>query len=345
MPPLADPRRTHHRALLLTDRRSFYGLNSGPSSRRSPSFATCASRRLSSGSARVGIGAGLVLAPAIAVGPEARGQGLLVDVLFWVNAGYCRRRVDRQLCWHYGLCPKRSCVGFGNQGLSYIQLVWFLQIGFFLGLLICMVPDFRALWLSFAPSGWGPASSGWDHSDREPDLGCHDEHRCPLRIGNDAAHRHREVFHSSPISGGGGWRILLWVEQSFEFFAASMSALNLLHTVGLVSRKLAERAVYFALILIFLGGVLGPRASPLLGRRAKHVGTVGTHALANEVSPLVPAGHRGYSVEGLIPGARGSTTTLYSCLSAIAPHRLDPLPDQMHLSALHTWPTPATRVA
>lgn len=48
----------------------------------------------------------------------------------------------------------------------------------------------------------------------------------------------------------------LWVEQSFEFFAASMSAYPLM-AVGLVSRKLAERAVYFELILIFLGGVLG----------------------------------------------------------------------------------------
>ena len=52
------------------------------------------------------------------------------------------------------------------------------------------------------------------------------------------------------------WVVHLWVEQSFEFFAASMSA-YLLMAVGLVSRKLAERAVYFELILIFLGGVLG----------------------------------------------------------------------------------------
>jgi nitric oxide reductase subunit B len=48
----------------------------------------------------------------------------------------------------------------------------------------------------------------------------------------------------------------LWVEQSFEFFASAMSA-YLLMAVGLVSRKLAERAVYLELILIFLGGVIG----------------------------------------------------------------------------------------
>ena len=52
------------------------------------------------------------------------------------------------------------------------------------------------------------------------------------------------------------WVVHLWVEQSFEFFAAAMSA-YLLMAVGLVSRKLAERATYFEIILIFLGGVIG----------------------------------------------------------------------------------------
>lgn len=52
------------------------------------------------------------------------------------------------------------------------------------------------------------------------------------------------------------WVVHLWVEQSFEFFAVAMSA-YLLMSLGLVSRKLAERSVYLELILIFLGGVLG----------------------------------------------------------------------------------------
>jgi nitric oxide reductase subunit B len=52
------------------------------------------------------------------------------------------------------------------------------------------------------------------------------------------------------------WEVHLWVEQSFEFFAAAMTA-YLLMAVGLVSRQLAERASYFEIILIFLGGVIG----------------------------------------------------------------------------------------
>jgi len=74
------------------------------------------------------------------------------------------------------------------------------------------------------------------------------------------------VFGMIPLTGVGKsftitdfwrwWVVHLWVEQSFEFFAAAMSA-YLLMALGLVSRPLAERAVFFQLILIFLGGVLG----------------------------------------------------------------------------------------
>ena len=52
------------------------------------------------------------------------------------------------------------------------------------------------------------------------------------------------------------WVVHLWVEQSFEFFAAAISA-YLLMALGLEPRQLAERSVYLELILIFLGGVLG----------------------------------------------------------------------------------------
>ena len=52
------------------------------------------------------------------------------------------------------------------------------------------------------------------------------------------------------------WVVHLWVEQSFEFFAAVVSA-YLLVALGLVSRRLAERAVLFEVILVFLGGMLG----------------------------------------------------------------------------------------
>ena len=81
------------------------------------------------------------------------------------------------------------------------------------------------------------------------------------------------------------WVVHLWVEQSFEFFAVSMSA-YLLMAVGLVSRQLAERAVYFELILISWRRPRH-RPSPLLGGRPEHVGTAGSMFSFIEVLPLV----------------------------------------------------------
>lgn len=52
------------------------------------------------------------------------------------------------------------------------------------------------------------------------------------------------------------WVVHLWVEESFEFFAVCVTA-YLLMALALVSRRLAERAIYFEAILIFLGGVIG----------------------------------------------------------------------------------------
>lgn len=52
------------------------------------------------------------------------------------------------------------------------------------------------------------------------------------------------------------WVVHLWVEASFEFFAIVVSA-YLLVVLGLFSRKAAEPATLFELILVFLGGIIG----------------------------------------------------------------------------------------
>jgi nitric oxide reductase subunit B len=53
------------------------------------------------------------------------------------------------------------------------------------------------------------------------------------------------------------WVVHLWVEQSFEFFAASVSAYLLMAAGAGLAEAGRKRAVYFELILIFLGGVIG----------------------------------------------------------------------------------------
>lgn len=144
---------------------------------------------------------------------------------------------------------------FGNQDLSYIQLGRAWQIGFFAGLLIWSVLVFRALW----PTRAKLTVATWQFWSGRIRL----EHLLWASTVNIAV---LYVFGMIPLTGieksftitdfWRWWVVHLWVEQSFEFFAAAISA-YLLMAVGLVSRQLAERSVYFELILIFLGGVLG----------------------------------------------------------------------------------------
>ena len=91
------------------------------------------------------IGAGLFLAPAIAGGKEARGQGFLVDLLFWVTLFIVAGALIGNWLGIMGYIDT-GWFWFGNQGLSYIQLGRFWQIGFFVGLLAWSGLMFRALW-------------------------------------------------------------------------------------------------------------------------------------------------------------------------------------------------------
>jgi len=200
------------------------------------------------------IGAGLFLAPAIAGGREAPGQRWLVDFLFWVTLLVVAGALIGDYFGIMGVI-REGWFWFGNQGLSYIQLGRFWQIGFFTGLVLWSVLVFRALW---------PTRDSLAQATRQFWTG-------RIRLENLIWASTINIallyaFGMIPLTGveksftitdfWRWWVVHLWVEQSFEFFAAAMSA-YLLMAVGLVSRKLAERAVYFELILIFLGGVLG----------------------------------------------------------------------------------------
>jgi len=199
------------------------------------------------------IGGALFLAPAIA-GREAKYQGLLVDVLFYVTVAIVLGALVGNYLGLMGYI-KEGWFWFGNQGLSYIELGRAWQIGFFAGLVIWSVLVFRALWPT-RDSLWQATREFWTGRIRL-------EHLIWASTTNIAL---LYVFGMIPLTGieksftitdfWRWWVVHLWVEQSFEFFASAISA-YLLMSVGLVSRRLAERAVYLELILIFLGGVLG----------------------------------------------------------------------------------------
>ena len=200
------------------------------------------------------IASGLFIAPAIAGGREAKGQGFLVDLLFWVSLFVVAAALLGNYLGIQGVIDK-GWFWFGNQGLSYIQLGRFWQILFFVALLTWSGLMFRALWPN-RDTVIEATRQFWSGHIRL-------EHLIWAAKINVAV---LYVFGMIPLTGidksftitdfWRWWVVHLWVEQSFEFFAVSISA-YLLMSLGLVSRQLAERSVYLELILIFLGGVLG----------------------------------------------------------------------------------------
>jgi nitric oxide reductase subunit B len=212
----------------------------------------CTSSRRSSGLACPG-SARHCFWPAIS-GSEPKGQGVLVDLLFWVTLVIVVGALAGNYLGIMGYL-REGWFWFGNQGLSYIQLGRAWQIGFFAGLVIWSVLVFRALW---------PTRATLVQATRQFWMGrIRLEHLLWASTANIAL---LYAFGMIPLTGieksftitdfWRWWVVHLWVEQSFEFFAAAISA-YLLMAVGLVSRRLAERSVYLELILIFLGGVIG----------------------------------------------------------------------------------------
>lgn len=199
------------------------------------------------------IGGALFIAPAISK-KEAKAQGFLVDLLFWATLFVVVGGIAGNYLGIMGSI-KENWFWFGNQGLSYIELGRFWQIGFFGGLILWSILVFRALW---------PTPEEFKRAARNFLTG-------NIQLENLlwAATINIALLYAAgmvPLTGieksfsitdfWRWWVVHLWVEQSFEFFTVVVSAYLLMET-GLVSRVLAQRAVYFELILIFLGGVLG----------------------------------------------------------------------------------------
>jgi len=199
------------------------------------------------------IGAALFLAPVMSK-REAKGQGFLVDLLFWVTLFVVAGGIIGNYLGNINVIDK-NWFWFGNQGLSYIELGRFWQIGFFVGLVSWSILVFRALW---------PEKGLAMKAIREFITGnIYLEHLLWAATLNIALLYAAGMIPLTGIASSFSitdfwrwWVVHLWVEQSFEFFTVAVSAYLLMET-GLVSRTLAERAVYFELILIFLGGVLG----------------------------------------------------------------------------------------
>lgn len=199
------------------------------------------------------ISSAVFIAPIIS-GKEAKWQGFLVDFLFWVTLFVVGGAIIGDYLGIMGYV-NQAWFWIGNQGLSYIQLGRVWQIGFCVGLFLWSFIVFRGMWPS------------WDNlkkATRDFWTGrIRLEHMFWASTLNIAV---LYCFGMIPLTGieksftitdfWRWWVVHLWVEQSFEFFAAVATAYLLMGT-GLVSRLLAERTMFFETILIFLGGVIG----------------------------------------------------------------------------------------
>ncbi|CAK7193181.1 hypothetical protein COMNV_01395 [Commensalibacter sp. Nvir] len=199
------------------------------------------------------IGAGLFLGPIVS-GKEAKFQGLFVDILFYASVFVVAGIVIGNYLGIMGYMP-HLWFWFGNQGNSYLELGRGWQYAFFGALLLWSYLIYRSFW---------PNRQIWQEARKAFLIGnIRLEHLFWLSTLNVAI---LYVFGMIPMFEVGKsytmddywrwWVVHLWVEESFEFFAACVTA-YLLMGIGLVSRNLAERTVYFELILIFLGGVIG----------------------------------------------------------------------------------------
>lgn len=187
-------------------------------------------------------------------GKEAKGQAFLVSLLFWVTLFIVAGAIIGNYLGIMGLTGK-AWFWIGNQGLSYIQLGRLWQIGFCIGLFLWSFIVFRGMWPTFDCLK-NATIEFWKGRIKL-------EHLFWASTINVAV---LYCFGMIPLTGieksftitdfWRWWVVHLWVEQSFEFFAACATAYLLMGT-GLVSRNLAERTIFFEAILIFLGGVIG----------------------------------------------------------------------------------------
>lgn len=232
------------------ERESFYGLNITPYL----PFAFLRSIHIQAPIVWIGlgwIGSGLFLAPLIG-GKEPVGQKFLVNLLFWITMVIVGGAFIGNYLGITGVIQKHW-FWFGNQGLSYLELGRFWQILFFVGLLAWSLIMLRAIW---------PTMRGLFRSNSFYSLFHIENLLWYSTFGIAVIYAFGMIpltkIHSSfTLTDYWRWWVVhLWVEWAFELFVAAITGYFLM-AVGLVSRRLAERAVLFEWILILGSGILG----------------------------------------------------------------------------------------
>ncbi|HYF92749.1 MAG TPA: nitric-oxide reductase large subunit [Symbiobacteriaceae bacterium] len=186
---------------------------------------------------------GLYAAPAIA-GEEPKGQGMLIDILFWALVVVVGGSLTGQWLGAKGYLGNMWW-WFGHQGWEYLELGRIWQILLVAGLGIWLFILWRGLRGALKKE---TDKGGLIHLLLYTSIGIPLFYGFAFFINPDTSITYADYWR--------WWIIHLWVEGMFEVFAVVIIG-YLMVAMKLVTAKSTVRALYFQLIILLGSGVLG----------------------------------------------------------------------------------------
>lgn len=187
---------------------------------------------------------GLYAAPAIAGGKEPKGQGLLVDILFWALVVVVGGSLIGQWLGAKGYLGTMWW-WFGHQGWEYLELGRIWQVLLVAGLGIWLFILWRGLRGALKQE---TDKGGLTHLLLYTSIGIPLFYCFAFFIKPDTSITYADYWR--------WWIIHLWVEGMFEVFAVVIIG-YLMVAMKLITVKSTVRALYFQLIILLGSGVLG----------------------------------------------------------------------------------------
>lgn len=186
---------------------------------------------------------GLYAAPAIA-GDEPKGQGILIDVLFWALVVVVGGSLVGQWLGVKGYLGNSWWL-LGHQGWEYLELGRIWQILLVVGLVLWVAILYRGLSKVLKSS---EDKGGLTHLLLYTSIGIPLFYTFAFMIKPDTHITYADYWR--------WWIIHLWVEGMFEVFAVVIVG-YLMVALKLVTERSTVRALYFQLIILLGSGVIG----------------------------------------------------------------------------------------
>jgi nitric oxide reductase subunit B len=189
------------------------------------------------------LGMGIYIAPLVG-GYEPKKQGLLVDILFWALVVLVGGSMVGEWLGTKGYLGNEWFL-FGHSGWEYIEEGRIWQIILIVGMFIWLCIVYRGIRAGLKKE---TDKGGLIHLLFYSAIAVPAFYVFALFINPDTSFTYADYWR--------WWIIHLWVEGIFEVFAVVVIGF-LLVQLGLVTKKSTVRQMYFQLILLLGGGVLG----------------------------------------------------------------------------------------